>query len=104
MKKTNQKASTMPLLNKKVDIYAAKFKRLLGQVDSEDSLLDEFIIRIFLSGLRGKTVTFVAVLEPEDLDKAIVSARRVEVGEYYSRQTPEKTQQKKLEEELDNLF
>ncbi|CAG8694533.1 15248_t:CDS:2, partial [Racocetra persica] len=66
-------------------------------------LPDAYVIRMFLSGLRGKTPTFVAVSEPETLEEAIISARRVEAGEYYSKQTQEKGHQKKLEEELGNL-
>ncbi|CAG8645737.1 5929_t:CDS:1, partial [Scutellospora calospora] len=64
--------------NKKVDVYTTKFKRLLGKVDLEDSLSNKFIIRIFLSELKEKTVIFVVVSELKNLEEAIISARRVE--------------------------
>ncbi|CAG8797024.1 22763_t:CDS:2, partial [Gigaspora rosea] len=43
------------------------------------------------------------VSEPDTLVKAIISACRVEVGEYYSKQAQERGYQRKLEEELGNL-
>ncbi|CAG8829048.1 8700_t:CDS:2, partial [Gigaspora rosea] len=47
--------------------------------------------------------TFVTVAELKDLDEAITKARKAEAGEYYSKQTNEKSHQKKVEEELGNL-
>ncbi|RIB25395.1 hypothetical protein C2G38_2166027 [Gigaspora rosea] len=58
---------------------------------------------MILSGLHRKTSTFVAVSELDTLKKAIISACRVEAGEYYSKQIQEKRYQRKLEEDLDNL-
>lgn len=77
------------LENEKVDAYAIKFKKLLSQVDPEDSLPAQYIIRMFLSGLKGKTATFVAVTSPGNLNEAIVAARKVEAGEYYGTHTHE---------------
>src|SRR5260364_265689 len=91
------------LKHKKVDAYATKFKKMLKRVDPDDEIPDPYIIRMFLSGLRGKAATFVTVAEPKDLDEAITKARKAEAWEYYSKQTSDKSLQKKVEEELENL-
>ncbi|CAG8729543.1 16277_t:CDS:2, partial [Gigaspora rosea] len=49
---------------------------------------------------KDRTPTFVAISKPATLDEAIVSARRDEAGEYYSKQIQEKGQQRRIEEEL----
>ncbi|CAG8592867.1 28848_t:CDS:2, partial [Racocetra persica] len=75
--------SLAQLENEKVDAYATKFKKLLSRVDPTNSLPDQYIVRMFLSGLKGKTATFVAVTSPNSLNEAIAAARKVEAGEYY---------------------
>ncbi|CAG8819697.1 5882_t:CDS:1, partial [Racocetra persica] len=74
-----------------MDAYAIKFKKLLSRVDPEESLLAQYIIRMFLSGLKEKTATFVAVTSPGNINEAIVAARKIEAGEYYGVYTPEAT-------------
>ncbi|CAG8629998.1 186_t:CDS:2 [Gigaspora rosea] len=66
------------LKHEKVNAYATKFKKLLKWVDPDDEIPDPYIIRMFLSGLRGKAATFVTVAEPKDLDEAITKARKAE--------------------------
>ncbi|CAG8695456.1 36608_t:CDS:2 [Gigaspora margarita] len=56
-----------------------------------------------LSELQRKAVTFVTIAKLKDLDEAIAKARKAEASEYYSRQTNEKSHQKKVKEELGNL-
>ncbi|CAG8586104.1 16500_t:CDS:2, partial [Gigaspora rosea] len=68
------------LKHEKVDAYATKFKKLLKQVDPDDEIPDPYIIRMFLSGLRGKAATFVTVAEPKDLDEAITKARKAKAN------------------------
>ncbi|CAG8502853.1 14590_t:CDS:2, partial [Acaulospora morrowiae] len=58
---------------------------------------------IFLSELKGNTAMFVAVTLLDTLQEAISTARQVESGKYYRRQTPGKQQHKKLEDELSNI-
>ncbi|CAG8634645.1 3519_t:CDS:10, partial [Cetraspora pellucida] len=83
--------------NEKVDAYATKFKKLLSRVDP---LPESYTCECSLGGLKGKTATFVAVTSPRDLNEAIVAARKVEAGDYYSTHTSETTQSTDKKDEL----
>ncbi|CAG8816040.1 11794_t:CDS:2, partial [Gigaspora rosea] len=74
--------------HEKVDTYATKFKKLLKRVDPDDEIPDPYITQMFLSGLQRKAATF-------DLDEAITKARKAEAGKYYSKQTSNKSHQRK---------
>ncbi|RIB21839.1 hypothetical protein C2G38_2175571 [Gigaspora rosea] len=88
----------------KVDIYAAKFKRLLSQVNLDKGLLDRFIVKMFLNGLKKNNATFVAIAASKDLNEAISAARRVEASNYYGQhQLKARKSQQKLGSELSDL-
>ncbi|CAG8725855.1 17637_t:CDS:1, partial [Funneliformis caledonium] len=59
----------------KVDFYAEKFKRLLKKVDSSKALLDKYIVRFFLNGLRKNIIPFVAFSHSKNIDEAIDAAK-----------------------------
>ncbi|CAG8788517.1 18511_t:CDS:2, partial [Racocetra persica] len=63
-------------MNGKTRIIKTAFKKLLSRVDLEESLPAQYIVRMFLSGLKGKTATFVAVTSPGNLNEANVAARK----------------------------
>lgn len=72
--------------DERVDTYAAKFKRLLSRVDPEERIPGDYVVSMFLKGLKSNTATFVAVTAPTTLTEAITAARRVEAGNYYGQQ------------------
>ncbi|CAG8476658.1 17424_t:CDS:2 [Gigaspora margarita] len=55
-----------------------------------------YIVRMFLSGLKGTDATFVAVAASKNLSEAIVAARRVEAGDYYRKHSPEFEKEKRI--------
>ncbi|CAG8671375.1 42005_t:CDS:2, partial [Gigaspora margarita] len=57
--------------------------RLLNHVNTNNCLLDAYIVRMFLGGLKGINAALVAIATPKTLSKAIAIARRVEAGNYY---------------------
>ncbi|CAG8733868.1 4239_t:CDS:1, partial [Acaulospora morrowiae] len=69
--------------NERVDTYAAKFKQLLSQVDFEERIPKNYVVSMFLKGLKSNTTTFVTVIILITLTEAIIAARRVETENYY---------------------
>ncbi|CAG8848277.1 32914_t:CDS:2, partial [Gigaspora margarita] len=87
----------------RVDMYATKFKRLLSRVNTSNCLPDEYIVRMFLSGLKGMNAALVAVAAPKSLKEAVAAARRVEAGNYYGQYNSEMTKQQKVKNELNEM-
>jgi len=59
-----------------VDDYINRFRKLKRRVDSEDAFPDDFIIQLFIQGLRPKFAINVQASEPADLDTAMKTARK----------------------------
>ncbi|CAG8704512.1 19763_t:CDS:2, partial [Gigaspora rosea] len=66
----------------KVDIYTTKFQKLLNQVNVNNGFSKDFIIRMFLKGLKGKNAELVNIAAPKNLDDGIAAAKRIETGIY----------------------
>ncbi|CAG8609491.1 40506_t:CDS:2, partial [Gigaspora margarita] len=104
-KNEEEKESKLKQLKyEKVDLYTTKFKKLLKQVNLNNEIPNPYIIWMFLSEMQGKAATFVTMAELKDLDKAITKTRKAEASKYYSKQTFDKSYQRKVEEELENLL
>ncbi|CAG8708776.1 14417_t:CDS:1, partial [Funneliformis mosseae] len=57
-------------INKKVETYASRFKKLANRVDA-GGIPDAFKVRMFLSGLNKELATLVAIQNSANLDAAI---------------------------------
>ncbi|CAG8745884.1 4499_t:CDS:2, partial [Dentiscutata heterogama] len=58
--------------------YAYKFKHLLSKVDADKGIPAPYVMRMFLKRLRGNIAVLLSLAEPNNLDNAIVIARRIE--------------------------
>ncbi|CAG8532700.1 20071_t:CDS:2, partial [Gigaspora margarita] len=90
--------------HERVDTYTTKFKKLLNCVNTNNCLPDEYIVRMFLSSLKGMNTALVAVTVPKSLSEAIAAARKVEAGNYYRQYNSELEKQSKLRnEEMEHI-
>ncbi|CAG8815394.1 35594_t:CDS:2 [Gigaspora margarita] len=82
--------------HKRVDTYTTKFKRLLNYINTNNYLLNTYIVRMFLGGLKGMNAVLVTIVAPKRLSKAIATVRRVE-------HNAEVMKKVKIESELSDL-
>ncbi|HEY1247838.1 MAG TPA: retrotransposon gag family protein, partial [Nitrososphaera sp.] len=87
-----------------VDAYVSKFKRLRKRVDPTDAFPANFVIQLFIQGLRPEYGIAVQAAEPGDLDAAILAAQRWETGHVMSKPTSDTDQAiKQLTEQIAQL-
>ncbi|CAG8754540.1 1775_t:CDS:2, partial [Gigaspora rosea] len=65
--------------------YVIKFKRLKKKVDPKDKLLDDYVVRLFLSGFRQEIAMYIVIKDPQILEKAIKVAEKAGAGKYYGK-------------------
>jgi Retrotransposon gag protein/Zinc knuckle len=63
-----------------VDAYVTCFKQLQIRVDPDGNFPPQFLLQLFIQGLRPEYSVNVQATEPADLNTAITSARRWETG------------------------
>ena len=63
-----------------VDDYINRFRKLKRRVDPDDDFPDDFVIQLFIQGLRPEFAINVQASEPADLDAAMKTARKWETG------------------------
>jgi len=63
-----------------VDAYITRFKKLQARVDPTNAFPDDFILQLFIQGLRPEYAIGVQAGAPADLNAAITAARNWENG------------------------
>ena len=63
-----------------MDAYITRFKKLQARVDPTNAFPDDFILQLFIQGLRPEYAIGVQAGAPADLNAAITAARNWENG------------------------
>ncbi|CAG8672502.1 6324_t:CDS:1, partial [Cetraspora pellucida] len=85
-----------------VDTYIAQFKKLQRKVDSDGHFPADFIVQLFIEGLRSEYAIPVQAATPEDLATAITQARHWEIEKAMA--TPEKDDVNDITKQLAQLY
>lgn len=76
--------------DEQVPEYVIKFKHLKKKVDPGNRLPDDYVVHLFLSGLRQKIAMYTTIKDSQTLEEAIEIAEQVEAGKYYGKSKPER--------------
>ena len=87
-----------------VEIYSAKFKKLLTRLNAA-TIPNDFQVRMYLQGLKKDLSLLVAVNNPANIDAAIQRAKEIEAGQYYTSNYKDKEDETStgLKDDVDNL-
>ena len=85
-----------------VDTYIARFKKLQRKVDPDGNFPADFIVQLFIKGLRPEYAIPVQAAIPENLTAAITHARHWEIGKAMA--TPEKDDVNDITKQLAQLY
>ncbi|CAG8783667.1 4956_t:CDS:2 [Gigaspora margarita] len=80
-----------------------KIQKLFNCVNTNNCLPDEYIVRMFLSSLKGMSTALVVITIPKKLSKTVAMARRVKASNYYGQHNSKLVRQSKLKNKLGDI-
>ncbi|CAG8763398.1 25100_t:CDS:2, partial [Gigaspora rosea] len=72
-------------ISERVPEYVIKFKRLKKKMEPRDKLPDDYVVQLFLSGLRQEIAIYTAIKDPQTSKEAIEVAKQVGARKYYGK-------------------